>query len=63
MEKEKTTITFQLPITLRDLLKDYLALDTHMNESDFIREAIREKIKQDAPDLYKKLFKEKETGN
>jgi Arc/MetJ-type ribon-helix-helix transcriptional regulator len=61
MEKEKTTITFQLPLTLRDLLKDYLSLDTHMNESDFIREAIREKIKQDAPRLYTKLFDEKET--
>jgi len=62
MEKEETTtITFRLPLTLRDLLKNYLSLDTHMNESDFLREAMREKIKRDAPRLYKKLFEEKET--
>jgi Arc/MetJ-type ribon-helix-helix transcriptional regulator len=63
MEKEETTtITFRLPLTLRDLLKEYLSLDTHMNESDFLREAVREKIKRDAPKLYKKLFEEKETS-
>lgn len=62
MEKgETTTITFRLPLTLRELLKNYLSLDTHMNEADFLREAIREKIKQDAPRLYKKLFDENET--
>jgi len=59
MEKgETTTITFRLPLTLRGLLKKYLSLDTHMNESDFLREAMREKIKQDAPRLYKELFEE-----
>jgi len=59
MDKEETTtITFRLPLTLRDLLKKYLSLDTHMNESDFLREAMREKIKQDAPRLYKELFEE-----
>jgi Arc/MetJ-type ribon-helix-helix transcriptional regulator len=59
MEKEETTtITFRLPLTLRDLLKDYLSLDTHMNESDFLREAMREKIKREAPRLYEKLFEE-----
>jgi len=62
MEKgETTTITFRLPLTLRELLKNYLSLDTHMNEADFLREAIREKIKQDAPRLYKKLFDENGT--
>jgi Arc/MetJ-type ribon-helix-helix transcriptional regulator len=64
MEKEETTtITFRLPLTLRDLLRDYLSLDTHMNESDFLREAMREKIKRDAPRLYKKLFEDKETDD
>ena len=59
-KEEATTITFRLPLTLKDLLKDFISLDTHMNESDFIREAIREKIRREAPKLYKKLFVEKE---
>jgi hypothetical protein len=61
MAKEKDVrITFRAPTTLRDLVKEYISLDAHMNESDFYRDATREKIKNDAPELYKKLF-EKET--
>lgn len=60
MAQEDTTINFRLPKTLKDLLTAYLALDTHMNESEFIRDAIRQKIKKEAPQLYKKLFQEKE---
>jgi len=36
-------------------------LDTHINESDFIRDAIREKIQRDAPYLYRELFLGKRT--
>ena len=63
MAKEKdVSITFRAPATLRDLVKDYVNLDAHMNKSEFYRDAAREKIQHDAPELYKKLFeKEKET--
>jgi len=56
-------ITFRVPMTLRDLVREYILLDTHMNNSDFYRDAAREKIQRDAPELYRKLFvqKEKET--
>jgi len=33
-------------------------LDTHINESDFIRDAIREKIQREAPHMFKELFLE-----
>jgi len=63
MAKEKDVrITFRAPTTLRDLVSEYVSLDAHMNESEFYRDAAREKIQHDAPELYKKLFeKEKET--
>jgi len=63
MTREKDArISFRVPATLRDLVKDFILLDAHMNESDFYRDAAREKIQHDAPELYKKLFeKEKET--
>jgi hypothetical protein len=61
MAKEKDVkITFRAPSTLRDLVKDYILLDAHMNPSDFYRDAAREKVQRDAPELYKKLFAEKE---
>jgi hypothetical protein len=57
MPKDKDVrITFRAPATLRDLVRHYISLDAHMNESDFYRDAAREKIQRDAPELYKKLF-------
>jgi len=38
---------------LRRAMNEYIRRDTHLNESDFIRAAIREKIKRDAPHLIK----------
>ena len=62
MKGKDVRITFRAPTTLRDLVKHYINLGAHMNESDFYRDATREKIQHDAPELYKKLFeKEKET--
>jgi hypothetical protein len=59
MVKEKDSrITFRAPTTLRYVVKEFIIRDMYMNESDFYRDAAREKIKNDAPDLYKKLLKE-----
>jgi hypothetical protein len=40
------------------LIRDFVALDSHINESDLIRDSIREKIQRDAPQLYSKLLAE-----
>jgi hypothetical protein len=39
-------------------MKKFVALDCHLNESDLIRDSIREKIQRDAPELYSQLFAE-----
>ena len=57
-EKQGIRITFRAPITFREVVREFIAKDMHMNESDFYRDAAREKIKIDAPELYKKLFAE-----
>ena len=57
MAEKDVKITFRVPATLKDLVKEYISLDAHMNESDFYRDAAREKIQKDAPELYRKLFK------
>lgn len=62
MAKEKdVVIGFRAPATLREIVKEFVSLDTHMNESDFYRDAVRQKIQREAPELYKRLFeKERE---
>jgi len=59
MEKRKDAfIAARVPKTLKDLVQKIVTLDAHLNEADFVRDAIREKIQRDCPDLYKQLFKE-----
>ena len=55
MEKD-TRITFRAPMNLRNLVRVFINMDLHMNESDFYRHAAIEKIQRDAPGLYRKQF-------
>jgi Arc/MetJ-type ribon-helix-helix transcriptional regulator len=62
MEKENLAeLHVRIPRNLKDLMKEYVQLDAHKDISELTRDALREKIKRDAPRLYKKLFEEKET--
>jgi Arc/MetJ-type ribon-helix-helix transcriptional regulator len=54
-----TQISFRIPKSLKELVERFVAQDCHVNPSDFFREALREKIKREAPELYAQLFKEK----
>lgn len=57
-KKEMETLNIRIPATLKDFMERYVAMDCHVNISDFAREAIREKIKRDAPQFYKQLKEE-----
>lgn len=63
MSGKEVRVAARVPATLKDLMKKYIEMDTHLNESDFIREAIREKIQREAPDLYKEIFKSPGKGD
>jgi len=54
--KEAETVASRIPAKLRELMRAYIRQDTHLNESDFIRAAIREKIERDAPELMEGMF-------
>lgn len=57
MESKSTDfIGIRVPSRLRDLMREYVRLDTHLNESEFVRTAIREKLQRDAPSLRNRLF-------
>ena len=60
MDKQESVIAARVPTSLKVLIAKFVRQDTHMNESDFVRDAVREKIKRDAPQLYAKLFQQKE---
>ena len=40
-----------------ETIDQYIKKDTHTTRSEFIRQAIREKIQRDAPDLWSKILK------
>lgn len=56
--KEMTNINVSIPKTMKDLIEEFVSMDTHMNLSEFVRDAIRQKFQNDAPHLYKKIFLE-----
>ena len=57
--KKEVRINARVPLSLKRLMQQFVAKDTHINESDLIRDSIREKIQRDAPELYTQLFEEK----
>jgi len=57
-EKETIQVSFRMPKNLKEIIETYLKHDLHMNLSDFFRDALREKIQRDAPELYRRLFQE-----
>lgn len=54
--KKDAVLNVRVPLTLKRLIADFIAVDTHMNLADFFRDACREKIFRDAPELYRKIF-------
>jgi len=58
MATQTETIGVRITKQSRELIRRYLERDQHINESDFIRDAIREKIERDAPNLVNELFEE-----
>jgi Arc/MetJ-type ribon-helix-helix transcriptional regulator len=58
-KKELVNLNVRIPETLRELIDKYIQCDCHTNASEFTRDALREKLAKDAPELYAQLFKEK----
>jgi len=58
MDKQEKFVGARVPNRLKELIAEFIKRDTHLNESDFVRDALREKIRKEAPDLYTELFRE-----
>ncbi len=61
MEKENMIpLNVRVPPSLKDLMLRFINCDTHKDVSELTRDAIREKIQKDAPQLYAQLFEKKD---
>ena len=57
MEKAEThTIGTRVSTNFLEIIDEYISLDTHLNRAELIREALREKIDNDAPHLRRRMF-------
>jgi len=54
---ELQVISVKVSKPLYALVEKYLELDAHVTKSDFVRDAIRQKLKNDAPWLLEEMFK------
>jgi Arc/MetJ-type ribon-helix-helix transcriptional regulator len=54
--KKMVQLRVRIPQNLKDLMKEYVTIDAHKDLSELTRDALREKIKRDAPQLYEGLF-------
>lgn len=50
----------KLPKRLMEAMDEYIRRDTHATRSEFVRNAIREKLNRETPDIIKKILAEKE---
>ena len=57
---EQTVVSAKITPSMKKAIDQFLIHDMHISISDFVRDAVREKIRKDAPELYAELFKQKE---
>jgi len=58
-QKKEAIILVRVPVTMKETIRKMIQMDLHFTEAEFVRDAIREKIAREAPDLYKELYKSK----
>jgi len=56
MERRVEVVSAKVPASLRAMMEEFVRRDAHLNISDLIRDAVREKILREAPDLYKEYL-------
>jgi Arc/MetJ-type ribon-helix-helix transcriptional regulator len=57
VEKTKVVAT-RVTLKTAELIEEFCRRDAHVNVADFVRDAIREKLQREAPELYRSFFEE-----
>lgn len=58
INEKDAVIAARVPQRLKKLVQKIILMDCHINESDWLRDAIREKASRDAPQLYREVLQE-----
>lgn len=58
MKNETKVVSTRVTLRLADLIEEFCRRDAHLNVADFIRDAIRDKLQGEAPELHRKFSKE-----
>jgi len=51
----QTTMAVRITLPFKKVIEEYMQRDSHVSPSDLLRDALREKIEREAPDLLKRL--------
>ena len=62
MSNQAVVVGAKIPPAMKVVIDKFLTHDMHISISDFVGDAIREKIRRDAPQLYSELFQQKEVS-
>jgi len=60
--RDQVLITLQIPATMKELIERIVSADTHSNMSEFIRDAIRQKIQRENPGLIQAMVRDELTA-
>jgi len=60
VKKRMVQLNVRVPKKFKDLMIKYVEVGTHKDLSEFTRDAVREKIKRDAPNFFAEMI-EKES--
>lgn len=61
-EENLVPLNVRIPKTLKRIMHKYVELSAHKDLSKLTRDALREKIQRDAPQLYTELFQGEQTS-
>ena len=61
-DKEFTVLVVRVPQTMRDIMDQIIRADTHSNISEFVRDAIRQKIQRENPGLIQAMVRDELTA-
>lgn len=58
MKDDTKVVSTRVTLRLAELIEEFCRRGAHINPADFIRDAIRDKLQREAPELYNKFLQE-----
>lgn len=59
-KQDLDVLSVRITKSMTRIIDKFLVIDSHVTKSDFVRDAIRDKIRKEAPHLYLEMFEGEE---